>query len=202
MENPGVSPEQPGESSTLRHRPLTFNSNVWYGAGFWYVQPTSETALQIGLSEVGLTFLPQLKEVILPRPGTSVTNTQTSMWLIASEGTIGLSAPCAGTVKQCNSQLLEMLLQHPSAAEDHTWFLELEVPSCDSALKGLVKGAKAAEYMRAQHYEILTTLEEALEPQRKELGATSADGGVRLSTPEEMLGSKRYFHLLAQFYRR
>jgi glycine cleavage system H lipoate-binding protein len=178
-----------------------FYPDAWYGTGFWYLRNRGENLIEIGLNEIGSHFLPPVREVIMPRPGTLLSSTQTAMWLIASEGTMGLTSPCAGVVVRANPQLLESLIQKQEKAQQ-VWFLEIEVSSLHSAHKGLRKGAKAAEYLQTQHREILHTLENALEPLRKELGPTSPDGGSRLASIAEMLGASRYFHLIAPFFRK
>lgn len=180
---------------------LRFDPEAWYGAGFWYLRRRDDHTVEVGLNEIGVLFLPDVREVILPRPGTPLSSTQTSMWLIAGEGTLGLTSPCAGVIRGVNPQLLDSLLARSETAQQ-VWFMDLEVESLRAASRGLLRGSRAAEYLQTQHKELVQTLEDALDPLRKTLGPTSNDGGARLSSFTAMLGSQRYFHLVAQFYRR
>lgn len=180
---------------------LYYDPDAWYGAGFWYVRQKDERLAEIGLNDIGLTFLPTVREVILPRPGTVLSIKQTAMWLIVSEGTLGLAPPCDGRVQRNNPALLGALLQKPEEQRE-TWFSEIEVSSFRSAHKDLCKGARAAEYLQTQYREIVQTLQDALENTRKNQSISSSNRDLRPDYLEEMLGRKRYFHLVAQFYRR
>jgi len=196
-------PEAPAPA--VRMKPsddaLCFDPEAWYGAGFWYVRRRDEHLVEIGLNEIGALFLPPVREVILPRLGTALTATQTSMWLIASEGTLGLTAPCAGVIRGVNPRLLDTLVIRSEPARQ-VRFMDPEVSSVRTACRGLLRGTKAAEYLQTQHKELMQILEDALDPLRKTLGPTSHDGGTRLPNLAAMLGGQRYFHLVAQFYRR
>ncbi|HNW59435.1 MAG TPA: hypothetical protein PKI62_07160 [bacterium] len=180
---------------------LCFDPEAAYGAGFWYVRRRDENIVEVGLTEIGVFFLPPIREIILPRPGMMLPARQTSIWLIATEGTLGLTSPCAGQLRGVNPQALVSLAVKPEAAQQ-VWVMDIEVRSVRSACRGLMRGAHAAEYLQSQHRELMQTLENALEPLRKSLGPTSADGGARLGSIAEMLGSARYFQLVAPFYRR
>lgn len=191
-----------GAAHTPAAPPLRIDESAWYGAGFWCIRQTGEKAVEISLNQVGLHFLPPLHEVVLPRPGASVSNTQTSIWLISSEGTLGLTAPLNGIVRQTNPQLLPLLMGPPLENPAEAWFCRLEFTARRSPFKDFHRDGEAAAYLLAQQREIMQMLEAALEPLHGELGSTSADGGRRLGSFAEMLGSRRYFHLLAPLYRR
>lgn len=202
----GIATSPPEPSAAATHTsatpPLKIDGSAWYGAGFWCVRQTSEKVVEISLNQVGLHFLPPLHEVVLPRPGATISNTQTSIWLISSEGTLGLTAPMSGIVQQTNPQLLPLLMGPPLENPAQAWFCRLEFTARRSPFKDLHRDGEAAAYLQTQQREIMQMLEAALEPLHSDLGSTSADGGLRLASFVEMLGSRRYFHLLAPFYRR
>jgi hypothetical protein len=138
----------------------------------------------------------------MPRQGARLNANHTHFWLISTEGSIGLSSPFSGTVAHVNPHVLSHLATPNRGAASRLWFIELEVESTPQILKGLLQGENAADYLRSQHREILDTLQEPLlEITSSPAQRTMQDGGHYLSSCEALLGARRYFHLLARYFR-
>lgn len=193
----GIEPSLPAYDL----KQVYFDPEAYYGAGFWYIVPVNDHVVEMGISEIGGKFLPSLKELVLPRQGTHIHANDTNFWLISSEGSIGLASPYAGLVDRVNTQVLRNLSSACRSTSSRLWFVELEVESSKQIVKGLVRGEKAADYLRSQHREILSTLEDALDRMPSETDRTMRDGGQYVCNFEELLGSKQYFQLMARHFR-
>ncbi len=178
---------------------LHFDPATWYGAGFWYMRPRGSRLFEIGLNENGTIFLPPVREVILPRRGASLTTSQPTMWLITSDGTLGLTAPCDGVVRSVNPGVLEELSQK-AELPIQSFFMEIRVTSSRRAVKGRLRGDKAAACLRAQYLEILQCLTGGLGDESPEKESLHGKAPLTPGALSGLLGSKRYFNTVAPFY--
>ena len=178
-----------------------FDPATWYGSGFWYMRPKGDRLFETGLNENGTVFLPPVREVILPRRGASLTTSQPTLWLITSEGTLGLTAPCDGVVLSVNPGVLEELSQK-SEMPIQTFIMEIGVASSRCTVKGKLRGGKAAAFVRAQYLEILQCLTERTGEESLQHGLVHGETSLPPGVLAGLLGSKLYFNTVAPFYSR
>ncbi len=178
-----------------------FDAATWYGAGFWYMRPRGGKEFEIGLNENGTVFLPPIREVVLPRRGAILTTSEPTMWLIASEGTLGLTAPCDGVVRAVNPGVLEELAQKMEMPVQ-SFFMEISVTSSRSAASGKLRAEKASAFLRSQYLELQQALTETLDAEQPDQETIRGKDPLLPGTLAGLLGSKRYFSTVAPFYAR
>ncbi|MBN2354478.1 hypothetical protein JXO59_00110 [candidate division KSB1 bacterium] len=182
------------------YRQIFFDPQAYYGIDFWYIKTIEKKVARIGLNDLAVLFLPNIREVILPRCNTHIASRQTCAWLVTSEGTIPLCIPIAGKVVRVNDQLLKALNNPDTADRGSLWLFEYESEEIPPLLPTMLKGNETAVYLMKQWESIVGNMERALYRHNHLLGVTSQDGGQRLQSVEQMLGEKEYFEIISGYF--
>lgn len=178
-----------------RLQELAWDSTSYYGTGYWYVEPLSAKKALVGLSDLAMHIVPTVKDIILTEDGT-VEKNQAVGWLVTDNGTICLNAPFNATIKKTNPALLADM----SNRDKKAWLFTVESELLADELNHLKKGKAAESFLNHRREKILSIFESEMQSMNAEIGETMQDGGVPVSTLEQMIGPKRYFKIICDFF--
>ncbi len=178
-----------------RLQALQWDSTSYYGSRYWYIEPLGHNKALVGLNELAMQIVPTVKDIILTEDG-HVEKDQAVGWLVTDSGTICLNAPFDATIKKTNPALLaDMNKRHKKA-----WFFTVEHDHLEDELVHLKKGKPAAAFLNIRRSKVLDIFESEMQSMSASVGETMQDGGVLVSNLEEMIGPKRYFKIICEFF--
>jgi len=181
-------------------RQIYLDPQAYYGKGFWYLKPNADNTVTLGLNDVAAAFLPVMHEVVLPRLNMQVSTDKTAFWLISPDGTIGLRSPCAGRVTRINNRLIEALNQDQESERGNLWLAQLAGHDVTQEMEAMITGDRAAAFLSRQRDQVVRLLENSVEWAHPDLGETSQDGGHRVHSLEQLMGSRAYFRIVASLF--
>ncbi len=146
---------------------------VWLHAGHGWARPVASDVVTVGVDDFAQQLVGSISEIGLPEVGASIQAGAPAWTLGADAKRIDMLAPVTGTVIAVNDALKE----RPDLVNDDPygggWLARVRVPRASRAVRALLSGRAARDWMDA----VAADLTAALAP---ELGALSQDGGTSL----------------------
>ncbi len=180
---------------------IQFSTDNYYGYHYWYARPKSANDVMLGLSNLAISLLPTIKDVITPNCSANISKGQTLCWLVLNEGTICLPAPVSGKITRTNQELHNDLNLKEKCSGDKLWFVEIYSKNLGHELECLLKGEKAKSFLHSQRADAKEKLLFFLNYEQTELGQTMQDGGNQIYNIEEMFGQEKYFQFLCKLFK-
>lgn len=148
-------------------------------------------AVKVGLDDIARRVLGSVSAVELPRPGRHLQKGDPAVRFVCSGGREAIvEAPVSGVVADVN----EVLVDRPEAFErapyTRGWLFALRPD--DGALGGLVRGAAAREWLKAEDARFARFVEQ-------QFGLAAADGGHFMVPPHELLPKEKWDELVKSF---
>ncbi len=177
-----------------------FDSEAFYGVGFWYVKSLAPKRALLGISEVGMKLLPSVKEIILQKTGSTIQAGQALCWIVCSEGTLCLPSPISGKITLCNPQSFGEWNRNRRQSQEDSWLAEFYSEKLAEDLRAWKQGPPAMDFLETQQAQVIDAFKSAIEGHTDELGYTMQDGGRRLLSLEEMLGPRKYYEIVCRLF--
>ena len=174
---------------------LTWDQHAYYGNRYWFVEPLGAQKALLGLNELALHVLPTLRDVILTEEG-RVVKDQVIGWLLTDDGTLCLKAPFDANILKANATFLADAHER----SHNVWMFTLSSSKINSELKQLHRGKSAAPLLNGNRDALVSVMQNELQAMNPSIGETMQDGGLHVGNLEQMLGSKRYFKVICQFF--
>lgn len=167
-----------------------------YSRNHLWLKKIEENRYRLGLDGYAASLFHDPLTVILPRVGASSIRNAPIAWLILEDGTIAVRSPLEGDVLRVNFKLRES----PEVIKDDPynsgWLCDIAVND-DGVLKSVWMEEKVArDFYRQQFSQCGQMIISGFEHRPNEVGRTMADGGRRLKTVKDLLGSKGYVSFL------
>jgi glycine cleavage system H lipoate-binding protein len=185
----------PHKNPLQRLKELQWDSTSYYGNRYWYIEPLGKNKALIGLSELAMQVVPTVKDIILTEDG-QVEKNQAVGWLVTDNGTICLNAPFDATIQKTNPALVADM----SKRDKKAWLFTVYKENLSEELSKLKKGESAEAFLNTRREKILDIFESEMTSMSAGVGETMQDGGVLVSNLEQMIGSKRYFKIICEFF--
>jgi glycine cleavage system H lipoate-binding protein len=156
--------------------------------------------VRVGLDHFATRIVGPLRSVILPHPGTRVRRGHPCAWLDQEGGTLTVLAPVSGTILGCNPQATanpEIVSRDP---QGQGWLIELQPSDLDADLNRL-QDARLTRLRTAQEIDrwARRVRRELRHRADAEVGATLADGGVRITDVGQLIGPRRRHAIAVEF---
>jgi len=159
-----------------------------------------EARVRIGLDAFAASLLDRMTSIVLPVAGSRIEQHRVACWAVDDAKIIPLCAPVSGTVQATNDGVQDDPQLVAASPYDRGWLVEV---ACDGPLEA-VKSLRTAEVLRERSDDQMRQLDRAARARLAPdaiVGATMADGGVRLSDLRKVLGAERYHRLVLRFLR-
>jgi glycine cleavage system H protein len=144
---------------------------VWFHQGHAWARPESTDVVTVGLDDFAQQLVGAMTNIRLPKVGTSLTAGSPAWSIDVDSQSVDMLSPVTGTVVAIN----DAVAKHPALANDDPygggWLARVRVPHAPKALRTLMSGRAAREWMDR----VSTELTAAWTP---ELGAVCQDGGT------------------------
>jgi glycine cleavage system H protein len=185
--NVSVTPVQSPASGSVRYS----RNHCWVAA------MTSEV-FRVGIVPM-FASLVSPKEIILPRPGETVSSNQYCWWLVMEGGTLSFTSPVSGKITAVNSALTgdPGKMQHSSLPQE--WLFEVTGKS-GSSYNVLMDKDESQKVYASEHLHFTELIQDALTKHNSVVGPSFPDGGEILVENLAMLGPEKYFEILASVF--
>lgn len=184
------------------HEPATslaFPDDRRYHRLHGWVADAGNGRVRVGLDAFAVRLLDRMTSIVLPAPDTRVEQGRTACWVADDAELLPLCAPVSGTVTTTNHLVQEQPGVVAASPYDRGWLYEVARPepgAPDDVLSGCGMRARAEVQLRRLRRRVCANLA----PDAR-VGATMADGGVRLHDLRRVLGTGRYHRLILGFLR-
>lgn len=173
---------------------LYFSNHSW-------LQRLDDGQCRIGVNSFLARFLDPVMAAVMIAPPSRIEKSSPFAWFIRDDQTYTIHSSITGQVADTNSTLTSQPSRITKDPYDSGWIVTM-LPNAPS--EEPVRCYTAEEYrIRLGHdiHKVESMLTSTLNKQRKEIGTTMFDGGVRIETIEQFIGEKRYAQLLTRLLR-
>jgi glycine cleavage system H lipoate-binding protein len=178
---------------------ISLPSDRLYFTNHSWVKKMSDGQCRIGIDGFLAHLLNPLMGVVVINTPAQIEKESPFAWIIRDDETFSLHSSVAGSAVQTNTLLATKPLVLTNDPYEQGWILMLAPQRAEEA-------AAARCYSPEDFYSHLdndiqrieSLLNSTLMKQRKEIGSTLFDGGVRIETIEQFIGEKRYTQLLSR----
>lgn len=172
-----------------------------YVANHSWLQRTDDGGYRIGLNGYIAQFLQPVMAAVVVGTPSRVEKDSPFAWFIRDDQTYSVYSPVSGTVTGINASLAARPSSVTADPYGAGWLMTI-APAESSEVP--VRCYTAEEYrvrLEADVQKVESVLSSVLGRQRKEIGTSMFDGGVRIETIEQFIGEKRYVQLLTRLLR-
>ncbi len=174
------------------------SGSVRYSRNHCWVATTTSGVYRVGIVPM-FTSLVSPKEIILPRPGDTVSSNQYCWWLVLEGGTLSFTSPVSGKITAVNCALTgdPGKMQHSSLPQE--WLFEVTGKS-ESSYDALMDKDESQKVYASEHLHFTKLIQDALTKHSGTVGQSFPDGGEMLMENSAMLGAEKYFEILASVF--
>lgn len=198
-----ASPENP-EKTDFDHLFQTFydfkvKEDLYYHPGHTWMDTKEPQSVTIGLNEFVVKFLLGVKTIVLPSATNRIDRGHVCCWIIEEDGTLPITAPVSGSVVATNRSVSKepsLLMKSPYG---RGWLMKIEPDDLNRDLKHLFRMDEMLVKCIDDLEKLRGTFETLLKQNWDKLGPTLCDGGNTLAHIRDIIGSKRYFHVINTF---
>jgi len=165
----------------------------------WFRHDTREV-VTIGIDHLGARMLGPVGAVVLPQAPLRVPRFAPVAWVLHAEGAQGIKTPITGTILITNPVLKTSPNAFYDSPYDDGWFLRFIPEDPDALENRLLSAREAADHFRRQGAQLREQFQLALPTAHATLGSTLFDGGRPLTGIQDILGSKKYFSVVARIF--
>lgn len=187
-----ASQEAPAEPAAVEY-PV---DRVYSPAHAW-AGVLDERRLRIGLDSFAAQLLRHMTGVILPPPGSTLSQDRVGCWITDEAETLSLPSPVSGTVLRVNHRLRAQPALVAGEPYGDGWLAEIGCEDAETALAGLLPAAEMKRRARADLQRLRDASIEAIGTEVAAVGPTLPDGGEPLGDLIRIVGAKRYYLLVA-----
>jgi signal transduction histidine kinase len=164
-----------------------FNGSVFYHPDHCWVKVETCEVARIGIDDLVSRLITEVKVVILPEVGSVTAQGDCFAHIIEDDHILPVISPLSGVVQTVNHRLKrepELVIADPRGAG---WLITIKPDHLEGDLKNLLFGRKAISWYQEEEREIIAQADSLLRPNLQEVGPTMQDGGVAVSSLEDML---------------
>jgi glycine cleavage system H lipoate-binding protein len=173
---------------------LYFSNHSW-------LQRLDDGRCRIGVNDFLARFLDPVMAAVVVNSSSRIEKNSPFAWFIRDDQTYTIHSSISGMVTETNTVLSSKPSLITRDPYESGWIVSL-MPNAPS--EEPVRYYTAEEYrIRLDHdiHKVESILTTTLSKQRKEIGTSMFDGGVRVETIEQFIGEKRYVQLLNRLLR-
>jgi signal transduction histidine kinase len=175
------------EGSSLGDPSAGINGSLFYHPDHcWVKVETCETA-RMGIDDLVSRLITKVKVVILPEVGSVAAQGDCCAHIIEDDHILPVISPLSGIVQAVNLRLKKepgLISDDPRGAG---WLIAIKPDNLEGDLKNLLFGREALLWRQGKEREIIAQSDSLLRRDFGELGLTMQDGGVVMSSLEDML---------------
>lgn len=162
----------------------------------WLKKEDDETVL-VGLDHLGTHVLNSIACIVLPETPMQTHAHSPCAWIMKPEGAIALRTPVPGVITRTNDRLKDDPSLITGDPYREGWIFEMlkELEEQDKLLTAARAGEVFSRQGDALRHEFIKRV-----PKKPHLGVTLHDGGHRVESLQEMLGSNAYFSIIARIF--
>jgi glycine cleavage system H lipoate-binding protein len=174
------------------------SGSVRYSRNHCWVATMTPEVFRVGIVPM-FASLVSPKEIILPRPGDTVSGNQYCWWLVMEGGTLSFTSPVSGKITAVNCALTgdPGKIQHSSLPQE--WLFEVTGKS-ESSYDVLMDKDESQKIYALEHLHFTKLIQDALTKHNSAVGPSFPDGGEMLVENLAMLGPEKYFEILASVF--
>jgi glycine cleavage system H protein len=169
----------------------------YYTNHTWY-KPQNDGSYLVGLDHIAAYLLDSIHCLVLPQTPVHTQKLSPCLWIIEREGAIALQTPFAGIVTSTNSRLKDTPSLVTNSPYDNGWIFSLSPESTQAAAGSLMESGQALEIFHRQAMMLYTEIESQLTKMHHRLGETLCDGGTKVETLRDLVGSRSYFEIISR----
>ena len=196
VQNKSETATTPQKNPLQKLKNIKWDNTSYYGSRYWFVEPLGKEKALVGLNELALHIIPTVKDIILSEEG-DIKKDQAVGWLVTDNGTICLNAPFDATIRKTNPALLADMGER----DRKVWLFTVESQHLPDELGKLKRGKEADHLLNSRREKIVTIFESAMGTMQTGVGETMQDGGAIVTNLEQMIGAKRYFKIVCEFFK-
>lgn len=165
-------------------------SGLYYAPGHTWLRKGWARGLRVGIDGLAQRLIPDVRGVVLPKPGTRVEPGTALADVSAGGRRLGVVSPVAGTVVRVNERLREEPTRLTREPYRGGWLVEVSPDGEEYAR--LPRGRSAREWFRGEGQRFVRFLE-------RDLGLAAADGGEPILPAPALLADEKWKALTASF---
>jgi len=179
---------------------IKIRKNLYYHYGHTWVEIESHDCVKVGMDDFAGKFILAIKMIISPGLETQIDQGKVFCWIVEQNGTLPVLAPITGQVLSLNPQIpVEPILVNNSPYEQG-WLLKVRPQCLQRDLKKLYNDDDALIHYKKDVTKLKSKFESYLTRNWNELGPTLCDGGNMYIHVRDMIGAKRYFDIISDFF--
>lgn len=185
---------EPLKRTVLPDDRLYFSNHSW-------LQRLEDGRCRIGVNDYLAQFLQPLMATVAITTPSHIEKKSPFAWFIRDDQTYTIHSSISGIVTETNGTLAKKPSQVTNDPYNNGWIVTL-MPNAGN--EEPVRCYTAQEYrvrMNNDIHKVESILTSTLSKQRKEIGTSMFDGGVRIESIEQFIGEKRYVQLLNRLLR-
>ena len=180
---------------------LNINGSLFYHPGHTWVKVEKADEVRIGIDSLLGKMIGKVKVIVLPLSGGRFLQGDTLCSIIQEEGILHIVSPVSGSILSVNQKLKnqpELLTKDPLGKG---FLLTLKPKNLQRDQRHLFFGEAAVSWYQKELERFKTAVVSELSPDRKGLGITMQDGGIKLRDTKKLVGPERYIQLVSAYLR-
>ena len=182
---------EPLKKISLPNDRLYFTNHSW-------LKKMNDGHCMIGIDGFLAHLLNPLMGVVVINTPARIEKESPFAWIIRDDETFSLHSSVAGMVVQTNASLTSKPLTLTIDPYEQGWIVMLAPQNAKEEAAKCFSPDEFSQRMKGDIQRIESLLSSTLSKQRKEIGSSLFDGGVRVETIEQFIGEKRYTQLLSR----
>jgi glycine cleavage system H protein len=192
--------EQILERSSASLRSLALRDDRLYHLNHTWIYNDRIESVTVGIDHIAAFFLKPVVGIVLPQIPTHVEQNAPCIWIVMREGTITLRSPVSGTIIRVNKRLRD----HPSLVStdpyNEGWILHIAPNDIAASLEHVRSSSRAVDPYSHDLKSLYGAFRENLHRHFDGVGATLADGGIRLDDLQDILGPQKYYEIISSVF--
>lgn len=180
------------EESLNGYSSARINGSVFYHPDHCWVKVENPDNVRIGIDDLLTQLIANVKVIILPQAGSLAGEGEYCAHIIQSDYILPVISPLSGSVQTINSRLIdepELITDDPKG---DGWLMTIKPSNLEGDLKNLLFGRRAISWYRREEKEIIARTDSMLKHNPEAVGPTMQDGGVRISSLQDVLSIVTY----------
>ena len=173
----------------------------WYFSNHSWIKPMNNGQYKVGIDGFLAHLLSPVMGAVLLNTPARLSNGSPFAWLIRDGKTLSLHSPVVGAVAATNSLLASTPSMLTADPYDQGWIAMLARHDEKGSATGRYSADQFHDCMKDDIERLESLLGSTLAQQRREIGTSLFDGGVRVDSIEQFIGARRYGQWLARICR-
>jgi signal transduction histidine kinase len=163
------------------------NGSLFYHPDHCWVKVETCDTARIGIDDLVSRLIRKVKVVILPEEGSVTAQGDCCAHIIEDDHIYPVISPLSGVVQTVNPRLKKKPELITTDSRGAGWLITIKPDNLEGDLKNLFFGRKAISWCQEEEREIIAQSDALLRHTLQDVGPTMQDGGVAVSSLEDML---------------